>query len=355
MKYDIFVSYRRTDRELVAQVVRKLEERGASVWYDAEIEGGADWRENIVAAIEGSEMMVIFFSEACNQSRQLKKELAIADDMEKPVVPILIENTKPKGAYLYELADRNWLQAFPDPFSHIDRIVEHLLVLANKADIAPAAPEAPAAAELEPSDEDMFEEAPGAEPAMVEPAPAAKSSIGDMFGKAAPKAKQTDYIGKKTKVSAKVAHLNDILPFRWIDLVFLIPLMAAFSWFMQSSDINGGADSAASDILAHVVFQIALIGLYGALVFPFRYYLRRRRLWTALGKYALSSLILYAALIGAFVLGKALELFPHDDTSTIALVFGIAWIVFAVIAFVIYGILGAQRMVRSFRSNLQKV
>ena len=45
MKYDIFVSYRRSDRELVASVVRRLEARGVGVWYDADIEGGADWRE----------------------------------------------------------------------------------------------------------------------------------------------------------------------------------------------------------------------------------------------------------------------------------------------------------------------
>ena len=37
--HDIFVSYRRADRELVASVVRRLEQRGVTVWYDANIEG----------------------------------------------------------------------------------------------------------------------------------------------------------------------------------------------------------------------------------------------------------------------------------------------------------------------------
>ncbi len=96
MKFDMFVSYRRSDRELVAQVVRRLESRGVRAWYDANIEGGADWRETIVEAISDSEIIAIFFSEACNSSRQLKKELAVADNLAKPVVPILIEDTQPK-------------------------------------------------------------------------------------------------------------------------------------------------------------------------------------------------------------------------------------------------------------------
>ena len=78
-KYDIFVSYRRADRELVASVVRRLEARGVGVWYDANIEGGADWRETLT----NSDMLAIFFSEECNSSRQLKKELAVADSLAK--------------------------------------------------------------------------------------------------------------------------------------------------------------------------------------------------------------------------------------------------------------------------------
>ena len=143
MKYDIFISYRRADRELVASVVRRLEQRGVGVWYDAEIDGGADWRETIVQALTDSDMLAIFFSEDCNNSRQLKKELAVADSLGKPVVPILIENTQPRGAYLYELADRNWIQAWPEPMDRIDELVEHLATLAGKSDGGAAAARPP--------------------------------------------------------------------------------------------------------------------------------------------------------------------------------------------------------------------
>lgn len=355
MKYDIFVSYRRSDRELVAHVVRKLEERGAAVWYDAEIEGGADWREIIVDALSKSDMLVIFFSEACNHSRQLKKELAIADDMEKPVIPILIENTKPKGAYLYELADRNWLQAFPDPMSHTKEIVDHLIALAEKS---PGGLEGVAS----PSpDLHLQKPAPSAPPAQPSAETAKSESLSGVFDdmfkgsgvkSGAPRAE--DYIGKKSTQSKKAEHLNDILPFRWIDLAFLLPMAAAFIWFALDAEIDAG-DTAASEVLAVAIYLTAIVGMYGALVFPLRYYMRRRTPLHALTRYILSSLILYAVVIGTFVIGYAMGLFPYDEPGEIALIFGLIWIGFMVVAFVMYGILATQRALRAFRSNITKV
>lgn len=362
MKYDIFISYRRSDRELVAHIVRKLEERGAAVWYDAEIEGGADWREIIVEALSSSDMLVIFFSEACNQSRQLKKELAIADNMEKPVVPILIENTKPKGAYLYELADRNWLQAFPDPMSHAGHIVDHLIALAEKS---PGGLEGIAAGR---TPDDLMpkkaapspggpapEEAAAAEPLRkAESAPPVHDDLfkSKMGAPAAPRAE--DYIGKKSKAAKRAEHLNDILPFKWIDLLFLIPLGGAFTWFMLDTGMDAG-DTLASEILGMGIFLVAMVGLYGALVFPFRYYMRRRRPLHALSRYILSSLILYAVVVGTFVVGDMIGLFPYDEPGEIALVFGVIWLVFMVVAFIIYAVLATQRAVRAFRSNIKKI
>ncbi len=367
MKYDIFVSYRRSDRELVAQVVRRLEERGASVWYDAEIEGGADWRDTIVEAISNSDMLVIFFSDACNQSRQLKKELAVADSLELPVVPILIEDTKPKGAYLYELADRNWLQAFPNPMSHIEDMVDHLIALAEKSPggldgtVSQGAP-----TEIQP--EPSFKKSAPSTPSMdsgisaddafaSEEVPAAAPIIDQLSTRSSshPSAKTSDYIGKKSEVNKRKRKLNDILPFKWIDLAFLIPLAGLTSWGLVAGEIESGMDHIASTVLTHAIFIITLIGIYGAIVFPVRYYMRKRRVWSAMWKYAISSGILYALTIGAFVAGDTMGLFPYDDPVEIAVVFGAFWIGLAVLAFIIYGILATQRQLRSFRSNIQKL
>lgn len=397
MKYDIFISYRRSDREVVAAVVRRLEERGVGVWYDADIEGGADWRDKIVEALTESDMLAIFFSEDCNNSRQLKKELAVADNLGKPVVPILIENTQPRGAYLYELADRNWIQAFPNPMEKIEELVEHLATLAGKTEgglagptprssstggaggtAGAAPPPAPSSASVSTDLDGAI--APGAEPAVTASAPApqaaakedAEKPVDDIFAprsrasdldpsipprapskKTAPRASSA-YIGKKSE-QGKTVPTRDILPFKWLDLIFLVPALGGFVWLMVDQKVFFKEGAPIFEVLGIAIMVLAAVGLYGALVFPVRYYMRRRPLWTALGKYLLSSLILYLILLGAFMGGYVQGVFPDDKPEEVAIAFGAVWISFTVLAFFIYGVLNAQRALRSFKSNIKKI
>jgi hypothetical protein len=354
MSHDIFVSYRRTDRELVAAVIRRLEAAGASVWYDANIEGGADWREVIVEALSNSDMLVIFFSEACNQSRQLKKELAVADSLELPVVPILIEDTKPKGAYLYELADRNWLQAFPDPVSRIDDIVERLMVLAAKSPggLGGTAQPPPAPAS------DLERTAP---PDALDAAPPTASAPAPQPDAAPPPRKTSaasitarDYIRRKDAGDLKHAAMNDILPFRWIDLAVIVPLIALWAWVLESNGLNSVDKGLAWKLAVHATLALIAVGLFGALVFPVRYYLRKRPLMHALTRYLISSAILYAVMIAAFFVLQGMGA-PYDDPIKLAVLFGAFWALFTLIAFAIYAVLAGQRALARFQRNLKKI
>jgi hypothetical protein len=124
---ELFLSYSRADRPLAEQFVKTAAERGVNVWYDEDIEGGRDWRERIVAALGSAKALVILFSEHSNDSRQLIKELAVADNMQKQVIPVLISNCEPKGPYLYELASRNWIPIYPNPESKLAWLIDKLI------------------------------------------------------------------------------------------------------------------------------------------------------------------------------------------------------------------------------------
>jgi hypothetical protein len=124
---DLFLSYSRVDRPLAEQFVKTAAARGVNVWYDEDIEGGRDWRERIVAALGSAKALVILFSEHSNDSRQLIKELAVADNMRKQVIPVLISNCEPKGPYLYELASRNWIPIYPNPESKLAWLIDKLV------------------------------------------------------------------------------------------------------------------------------------------------------------------------------------------------------------------------------------
>jgi hypothetical protein len=48
---DVFISYARTDKALVAPLVAAIEGRGWSVWWDPEIAPGQEFDEQIAAAL----------------------------------------------------------------------------------------------------------------------------------------------------------------------------------------------------------------------------------------------------------------------------------------------------------------
>jgi hypothetical protein len=146
MRHQIFLSYCRKDERVAEAFCAAASARNLSVWYDKLIPGGLDWRDSIVAAIEGCEIVLILFSQESNKSRQLIKELAIADKHSKLVVPVLIENTEPRGAYLYEMAARNWINLHPDPALRLPTLLDSLALqlIGRSKDEAAAAPQSAA-------------------------------------------------------------------------------------------------------------------------------------------------------------------------------------------------------------------
>jgi hypothetical protein len=359
VKHDIFISYRRADRELVASVVRRLEARGVGVWYDAEIEGGADWRETIVEQLTNSDMLAIFFSEDCNNSRQLKKELAVADSLGKPVVPILIENTQPRGAYLYELADRNWIQIWPEPMDRIDELVEHLAVLAGKSDggLAGARPSktiAPAPAPANDAAPSAAEATEEAEQPLDEAVDEFISGT-DQPSKSAPKIARA-YVGRVSHPGKPVRKLPDIPPFRWIDWAFLIPIWIAIAGWAIANFAGQTSPQDGDLFVANIVlYGLIATGLYGSIVFPIRYYLRRRPVLDALWKYLVSMLMIFIAAFGVVLTGVDRGYFEYADLASFFQIFGMIWAGLIVLAFIVYGVLAGQRAIRSFRSNLRKL
>ncbi len=148
MSCDVFISYGRSDREMVAAIARRLEERGLTVWYDARVGGDGAPTPEIEARLKEATIFTLFFSEECNASKQIRQELALADYLGKPVVPVLLEHSAPHGSLLFDLADRNWVQAYPEPHMQADELANLLAQVAGKrlpGDKGHAAPTTPAA------------------------------------------------------------------------------------------------------------------------------------------------------------------------------------------------------------------
>ena len=59
---DVFLSYKAEDRPRLRQLVVALEADGLSLWWDAQIEGGATWRQSIQEQLDAARCVVVVWS-----------------------------------------------------------------------------------------------------------------------------------------------------------------------------------------------------------------------------------------------------------------------------------------------------
>jgi hypothetical protein len=114
MAGEIFISYRRADKVWAQKLHSQLRAQGVEAWYDAQVGAGDDWRIATAKALEDSKIFVLLFSSNAATSGDIAKELAAATLEKKLIIPVRLENIAPKGAFLYELASRNWINAYED-------------------------------------------------------------------------------------------------------------------------------------------------------------------------------------------------------------------------------------------------
>ncbi len=126
MAGEIFISYRRADEVWARLLHRLLREEGVEAWYDAQVGAGQDWRIATAKALEASQIFVLLFSENAAQSSDIAKELAAATLEKKLIIPVRLENIAPKGAFLYELASRNWINAYEDTEAKLAELAKGL-------------------------------------------------------------------------------------------------------------------------------------------------------------------------------------------------------------------------------------
>ena len=108
----VFVSYATADRKQALLVCKALERRGTECWIASRnVAPGENYQESIVRALRGARAMVLVFSDAANNSDEIKKELSLASRYRVPVVALRIADVEPSDAFAYELSTRQWIDA----------------------------------------------------------------------------------------------------------------------------------------------------------------------------------------------------------------------------------------------------
>jgi hypothetical protein len=74
---DLFISYRRAERERVLQAAARLEDLGLNLWFDARLEAGTSFDEEINREIRTARAVLVFWSPEAIQSRWVRAEASI--------------------------------------------------------------------------------------------------------------------------------------------------------------------------------------------------------------------------------------------------------------------------------------
>lgn len=161
--HEIFVCYSSKDEATARVVLELLEQRGFKCWISSrDVRPGHNYQEEIVAAIRSARVVVFLFSDFSNRTGEVKKELSLASSFDVPVVPVRLTATSPNAALQYELATRQWVDAFPHFEQMLEKVVAAVAATLHtagaddaadpvaKGDAAPAARTRASAAERQP-------------------------------------------------------------------------------------------------------------------------------------------------------------------------------------------------------------
>ena len=115
MSPEVFISYAAKDRNRVLGLVKRLRDAGVTVWIDqAGIDVSTMWSQEIVNAIRDCKVMLLSISPHSTESENVVKELALASERKKPIIPVYLEPSNIPGTMEYQLAGIQRVEYFAE-------------------------------------------------------------------------------------------------------------------------------------------------------------------------------------------------------------------------------------------------
>jgi ubiquinone/menaquinone biosynthesis C-methylase UbiE/PAS domain-containing protein len=127
----LFISHASEDRQVAMEIVADLERRGIDCWIaPRNIPAGRTFAGAIVTAIESCWATLLVFSERCNTKQEhIGREISVAIDSGKTIIPLRIQDARPQGELKYSLTNVHWIDGFAslaDAIDEVDRTFHRL-------------------------------------------------------------------------------------------------------------------------------------------------------------------------------------------------------------------------------------
>ena len=113
MSTEVFVSYSSQDYERVMPLVDRLRSAGVATWVDeGNIDAATLWSESIVEAIAECRVLIMMVSSHSTDSHNVVKEVMIASESKKTILPIYLEPADIPAKLKYQLTGIQHLEWF---------------------------------------------------------------------------------------------------------------------------------------------------------------------------------------------------------------------------------------------------
>ena len=87
----VFISYAHRNSDRVMPLIDGLRRRGFQVWYDAQIEGGTQWPENVASHISGCGCFLAMITKDFLNSQNCEREIHYAINKNVPFLALFLE------------------------------------------------------------------------------------------------------------------------------------------------------------------------------------------------------------------------------------------------------------------------
>lgn len=102
--YDVFISYSRIDSKKADEIVNVLKQMKLNIWIDRTGEySGRNYKSIIVNTIRQSHIVLFLSSENSNKSENVIKEVSVAVELKKMIIPIKLDNSPYADSIAYDL------------------------------------------------------------------------------------------------------------------------------------------------------------------------------------------------------------------------------------------------------------
>lgn len=125
-KYEVFISYSRLDymdeyenvipNNEVSKIIKTLTDSGITYWIDKEgIYSGEKFTEELPKIIKSASIFVYLSTANANKSKYTSKEIAIADEYGKYIIPVRIDMTPYSDNVIFRIADVSYINYAANP------------------------------------------------------------------------------------------------------------------------------------------------------------------------------------------------------------------------------------------------